>query len=231
MEGSKTDNLMHHLQRTYYDLFENLHRVLKRLGKPLSTNPIGDFTRGFIRLLMTKHVGPKPVYANPPTPSRIGCGCVYCNTLDDFLMNSERVARYSIGQARRKHLETRLRRLPGVCEWETERGDPGKASTLVITKNPALAEPAQWKWRANEMADMLFWIAPRDHHLDGVLAPGELEAIQESLQGGEPYEIPTKPTSALVQGPADTSTMRRGLKRAAEQFTNDPEKRKRRDQA
>jgi hypothetical protein len=80
------------------------------------------------------------------------------------------------------------------------------------------------------MADMLYWIAPRGEMLNGILAPGELEAIREALKGGQPYAIPSN--SASIQGEemaTSAKPMRPGLKRAAEEFANDHEKRMRRD--
>lgn len=111
---------------------------------------------------------PLPYPKRPPgrTHRRRGCGCGDCDALDTFLVSAEQAsARFSMGEPRRKHLDSRL--VDNLFQRETDKSRV--PHTLVVTK--------LGKEFSEDLRQFRLWL----QGLDRMMEPLRIEYVRELL--------------------------------------------------
>jgi hypothetical protein len=138
--------------------------------------------RILIRLYLSAVLGQKPRV--PAIKIRkIGCGCLECNALDQFLMSNTVTVRYSMRQDRRTHLERHALKAPDLVTFHTERS--GSPHTLVVTKKPDIAAILQWKTRETEAKTFLSSIG--DDNMIAKIMGTRYGDVQKALDGTQMF--------------------------------------------
>ncbi|KAH6891847.1 hypothetical protein BKA70DRAFT_1201230 [Coprinopsis sp. MPI-PUGE-AT-0042] len=169
----------------YTPFFSKLKEVLHQHHLSLASPPFGDAVLVFVRLLLVKHLGPKPSYPNPPVPRPVGCGCETCNSLDAYLLGTDDKIQFKETPEVREHL---IRRLKGThfCEWKLSR-EYGNPAPLIVTKVPALIEPKKWAERSQMITTFLQSLG-NDGELQQLFGSYEYQCISVALAGVRSYE-------------------------------------------
>ncbi|TDL25472.1 hypothetical protein BD410DRAFT_895742 [Rickenella mellea] len=171
--------------------FLDLHKL------PHYTIPFDSFYRRTIARYMHKVLGKKP---NPVAVEWKGgqsrCACADCQEINRLLAQPASQFTWRAVQAKRKHVEDKLRGHAGLTMTTIRTGSP---HGLKITKSPMLTAIVVWQSRSTAGMKLLRAVGSND-----VLRriwqgePGGIEAISIQLSGGQ---LPPSMQSAGVQDP------------------------------
>jgi hypothetical protein len=126
---------------------DKLLGVLTRTSTPLSTPRYQQVFLVILESYLDRYVGQEPSAEVDWTLPLVGCHCVDCSGLNQFLGSATRTTTgFSVGKKRRQHLHQVLDGLGGACTHETNRRT--YPETLVVTKKASKAEQARIEWAA-----------------------------------------------------------------------------------
>ena len=171
--------------RTLYGpLIPELRQLLERHHMELYSPPFKVFLRTLIGLYLSAILGQKPCLAAIKI-RKIGCGCLECNALDQFLTTKAVTARYPLHQERRTHLERQMLKVPDLVAFDTERS--GRPYTLVVTKKPEVVTILQWQSRLTEAKTFLSSIG--DEKTIAKVMGARFVDVQKALEGTQMFAM------------------------------------------
>ncbi|EFI26739.1 2OG-Fe(II) oxygenase [Coprinopsis cinerea okayama7 len=196
----------------YTPLLSELKKLLRKEKKPLSHPPFGDVVRGLVLLYVRQVLGSKPSEASMASIRKVGCGCVYCNNLDVFIVGPATKIEYREAQIRRTHIEKRIASIPDLVTFTTVKY--GSPHTLVITKREAAAQATQWKSKLREAKS---FVAELGHgeDMEALMGPQGYLEVQRALGLAPETAAPTQQAPAQQAEPSTSRrTVRPGMLKA-----------------
>lgn len=141
------------MKTLYSPLIQELLQMLAKKGTDISSYPFGEFFRLIIGYYLQGILGAKPRNIRVPILRKIGCGCVDCNSIDNFLFSENGQQTFRYVQQRRTHMEGYLRRAPDLVTFSTIR--TGSPHGLHVTKSQDIQAATQWQIRQREAKTFL----------------------------------------------------------------------------
>ncbi|KAI0058526.1 hypothetical protein BV25DRAFT_1891186 [Artomyces pyxidatus] len=188
------------IEHTLVPLFPVLQDILKTHRIAPDAAPFVDFFRQGMTAYAVGLLGPKPHVGAPEWKgARSPCGCADCAHVNTLLAGAAPQVTWRAPQARRTHVEGRLRSAPGLAFSTVRTG--GSPHGLNIAKSATYMSIATWKARSAEGLRLL-GASGEEALLQKMWAaqPGGLEMIRKALRGE-----PLPPTAGSGVAPAAAS--------------------------
>ncbi|KAF8656970.1 hypothetical protein AX16_002325 [Volvariella volvacea WC 439] len=131
------------LDSIYIPVVKPLREALTQHQKTIFEQPFAYFFQLVVSLYLNQKLGPKPT--SSVIPRKLGCGCLDCQELARFLVESANPTHlFKVVQARRNHLIQRLTTGAGadIVTYEVHKGRSPHA--LVVRKSPAIFAVTEW---------------------------------------------------------------------------------------
>lgn len=191
-EGSPSEKF----SKYYQPLVPKLRAALLQANTPVTRAPFKDFFHDLISLYLRTVLPRPPAKQKGYEVPEVGCGCADCNTLDRFLVSSERQTIFRMAEQRRRHLMSRLASRK-AADTETIRN--GSPHGLKVTKRTDVMAATVWKSK-RDLARAFVDSIGDDAALRSILGGQGYEATMQTLE-----RQPARPTAA-GQSAADTSS-------------------------
>ncbi|KIM42422.1 hypothetical protein M413DRAFT_27183 [Hebeloma cylindrosporum] len=159
----------------YSPLIPRLRTLLTKLNQDLCSPPFIDLMQVIVATYLKDVLGVRGTF-NCQLVRKIGCGCMDCRPLDNFMLDSTtNSVTFRLVQNRRQHLETRLLSARDLCTFQTIRS--GSPHGLMVTKRPEVVLAVSWNARQKNAKAFLASIGT-DDIISRIMGPRYPDVIQ-----------------------------------------------------
>ncbi|KAL5531710.1 hypothetical protein ACEPAG_4587 [Sanghuangporus baumii] len=173
----------------FIPLVPELRRLLNSSNVPLNCYPFGDFFRYVIETFLTDMLGAKTGKMRTSSVRKVGCGCMYCQDLDTFLLSVQDKKVFRYGQEHRRHMEQRLYHARDLATFRTIPN--GRPHGLEVIKHAEVVAMQTWEGRQKVARNFLASFGG-DGDLKLIMGP-RFTDVSLAISGGKPYSNIARP--------------------------------------